>query len=76
MSNQHARSVALILNIKSKHVSPHFHVKLDPLFTTVNPKFENLAPDINWQAGFKYPIVSGTLTPRNGFQVYTHFKFR
>ena len=62
MSNQHARSVALILNIKTGHVSPQFHVKFDPLFTTVNPKYGNLAPEIKWQeeAEFKGPTVPVT----------------
>jgi hypothetical protein len=30
MSTQHARSVALILNLTTGHVSPQFHVRFDP----------------------------------------------
>ncbi|KAI2493485.1 hypothetical protein MHU86_21066 [Fragilaria crotonensis] len=35
MSMQHARSVALVLNLKTGHVSPQFHVTFDPKFETV-----------------------------------------
>jgi hypothetical protein len=34
-SPQHARSVALVLDIETGFVSPQFHVKFDPLFQTV-----------------------------------------
>jgi hypothetical protein len=35
MSPRHARSVGLIPNIQTGHVSPQFHWKADSTFTTV-----------------------------------------
>lgn len=50
-SPQHARNVALVLNIETGLVSPQFHVKFDPSFHTVkqSPEMQSL-----WQikAGF------------------------
>jgi hypothetical protein len=50
-SPQHARNVALVLNIQTGLVSPQFHVKFDPSFHTVkqSPEMDSL-----WQikAGF------------------------
>jgi hypothetical protein len=55
MSMQHARSVALVLNMGTGHVSPQFHVKLDPKFETVRCSLENISPESKWQieCGFK-----------------------
>jgi hypothetical protein len=44
MSMQHARSVALVLNIETGHVSPQFHVKFDPKFETVRCSLDNISP--------------------------------
>lgn len=63
-SPQHARNVALVLNIETGLVSPQFHVKFDPSFHTVkqSPEMESL-----WQikAGFvaqREPIPDKTKT--------------
>jgi hypothetical protein len=55
MSMQHARSVDLVLNLKTGHVSPQFHVTFDPKFETVRQTFGNLSPPSEWQmmCGFK-----------------------
>jgi hypothetical protein len=54
MSPRHARSVGLILNIQTGHVSPQFHLKADSTLTTVMGKFGNVSPKSQWQqaAGF------------------------
>jgi hypothetical protein len=50
MSIQHARSVALVLNLKTGHVSPQFHVTFDPKFETVRGTLGgNLSPPSEWQ---------------------------
>jgi Reverse transcriptase (RNA-dependent DNA polymerase) len=49
-SPRHARSVALILNLSSGHVSPQFHVKYDDLFETLRPSAGNVLPESRWQA--------------------------
>ncbi len=55
MSMQHARSVALVLNLKTGHVSPQFHVTFDPKFEAVRQSLGNLSPSSGWQklCGFK-----------------------
>ncbi|KAI2501363.1 hypothetical protein MHU86_13099 [Fragilaria crotonensis] len=55
ISMQHARSVALVLNLKTGHVSPQFHVTFDPKFETVRQSLGNLSPPSEWQklCGFK-----------------------
>jgi hypothetical protein len=55
ISNQHARSIVLVLNLTTGHVSPQFHVKFDPKFQTVRESLGNLAPQSDWQVecGFK-----------------------
>lgn len=49
MSTQHARSVALVLNLKTGHVSPQFHVSFDSKFETVRGSLGNLSPPSDWQ---------------------------
>ena len=45
----HARSIALVLNPRTGHVSPQFHVKFDDFFKTVHAKATDLdAPDSEW----------------------------
>jgi hypothetical protein len=62
MSTQHARSVALILNLTTGHVSPKFHVRFDPSFSTVMGNQGTICPRVKWleEAGFywKYPSHS------------------
>jgi hypothetical protein len=52
-SLQHARSIALILNLTTGHTSPQFHAAFDDEFTTTRGKGQIL-PVSNWQrvAGF------------------------
>ena len=49
---QHARLVALVLNLTTGHVSPQFHIKFDPSFHTTSE--EERPPPSLWQtkAGF------------------------
>jgi hypothetical protein len=55
MSMQHACTVALVLNLKTGHVSPQFHVTFDPKFETVRHSLGNFSPPSEWQklCGFR-----------------------
>ena len=56
ISNQHARSIVLVLNLAPGHVSPQFHVKeFDQKFQTVKESLGNMTPQSEWQVecGFK-----------------------
>ena len=55
LSPQHARTVALVLNLKTGRVTPQFHVKFDTKFDTVKPGKDNVRPESLWQqvCGFK-----------------------
>ena len=78
-SPSHARSVALILNPRTGHVSPQFHVKFDDFFETVgnNPTGMD-SPDPEWKYLSGFAIKKGAadkgakgtltnlLTPRRG----------
>jgi hypothetical protein len=59
MSLEHARTVALVLNLNTGHVSPQFHVKFDPRFESVRGSLGNLALPSEWQeeCGFKKSVV-------------------
>ena len=78
-SPNHARSIALVLNPRTGHVSPQFHVKFDDFFETVQAKATDLdAPDPEWKylSGFATKKVTpkaatkggldGLLAPRRG----------
>ena len=78
-SPNHARSIALVLNPRTGHVSPQFHVKFDDFFETVQTKATDLdAPDPEWKylSGFATKKGStksiikggldGLLVPRRG----------
>ena len=78
-SPNHARSVALVLNPRTGHVSPQFHVKFDDFFETVSDKstdFDAPAPEWKYLSGFAVrkdqarPDTAGLLdrliTPRRG----------
>ena len=56
-SPQHARSVALILNLNHGLVSPQFHVQFDTKFATMRASFGDQQPPSNWQSkcGFAVP---------------------
>ena len=46
----HARSVALVLNLKTGYVSPQFHVAFDPCFQSVKPGIGRESPPSLWQS--------------------------
>jgi len=48
-SPRHARSVSLVLNLSTGHVSPQFHVQHDDFFETVHPDGNNPKTISNWQ---------------------------
>lgn len=56
-SPHHARSVALVLNLQTGHVSPQFHVSFDPCFQTVKPTYGGQPSDSQWlvKCGFQEP---------------------
>ena len=81
----HARSVALVLNPRTGHVSPQFHVKFDDFFETVQDKSTDMdAPEPDWKylSGFAVkkgrpePAVRGItnswITPRRGLITMTN----
>ena len=59
-----ARSVALVLNPRTGHVSPQFHVKFDDFFETVQQKSTSLdAPDREWKYLSGFAIHKGQSRP-------------
>ena len=83
-SPNHARSVALVLNPRTGHVSPQFHIKFDDFFETVQTKWTDLdAPDPAWKylSGFATKKgtakaddkggLDGLLAPRRGATAVT-----
>ena len=50
-SRHHAGNVSLVLNIKTRHVTPQFHLVFDDNFTTVNKNSNNTIPS-NWKQLF------------------------
>ena len=84
-SPNHARSVALVLNPRTGHVSPQFHVKFDDFFETVQAKSTDLdTPDPAWKylSGFATRKgatktdakggLDGLLAPRRGAPAATN----
>ena len=65
-SPNHARSVALVLNLQTGLVSPQFHVTFDPSFQTVKRTFQGLPLEIKWleATGFKAKSRSRSTTQR------------
>ena len=60
-SPNHARSVALVLNPRTGHVSPQFHVKFDDFFETVQAKSTDLdSPDPAWKYLSGFATKKGT----------------
>ena len=60
-SPNHARSVVLVLNPRTGHVSPQFHVKFDDFFETVQAKSTDLdAPDPAWKYLSGFATKKGT----------------
>ena len=59
-SPNHARSVALVLNLRTGHVSPQFHVKFDDFFEAVQTKDTNMdAPEPQWKYLSGFTIQKG-----------------
>ena len=59
-SPNHARSVALVLNPRTGHISPQFHVKFDDFFETVQTKDTNMdAPEPQWKYLSGFAIQKG-----------------
>ena len=78
-SPSHARTVALILNLRTGHVSPQFHVKFDDFFETVGNSPTDMAilePEWKYLSGFAIKkgmtdkdtkgALSTLLAPRRG----------
>ena len=78
-SPSHARTVALILNPRTGHVSPQFHVKFDDFFETVGDNPTDMdSPEPSWKylSGFAIKkhaaekrstqMLTSLLTPRRG----------
>ena len=60
-SPNHARSIVLVLNPRTGHVSPQFHVKFEDFFETVQPKATDLdAPDPEWKYLSGFATKKGT----------------
>ena len=83
-SPNHARSVALVLNPRTGHVSPQFHVKFDDFFETVQDKSTDMdTPEPEWKylSGFAVKkgrpepagrgIINDLIAPRRGPSVMT-----
>ena len=49
ISPRHSRKVALVLSLKTGHVSPQFHVTFDDFFETLRPSAGNSRPVSEWQ---------------------------
>ena len=63
-SPSHARSVALVLNPRTGHVSPQFHVKFDDFFETVQDRSTDLdAPEPEWKYLSGFAIKKGLTEP-------------
>ena len=84
-SLSHARSVALVLNACTGHVSPQFHVKFDDWFETVHDKYTDMdahEPDWKYLSGFAVKkgrpepagrgIAKDLIAPRRGPIMTTH----
>ena len=60
-SPNHACSIALVLNPRTGHMSPQFHVKFDDFFETVQAKETDLdAPDPEWKYLSGFAAKKGT----------------
>ena len=63
-STSHARSVALVINPRTGHVSPQFHVKFDNFFETVQDKSTNMdAPEPEWKYLSGFAVKKGPTEP-------------
>ena len=51
-SPRHARTVSLVINLTTERISPHFHVKHDEFFETINTKHDTTISKWKELAGF------------------------
>ena len=66
-SPSHARSVALVLNPRTGHVSPQFHVKFDDFSETVQDKSTNMdSPEPEWKYLSGFAVKKGSQEPVSG----------
>ena len=63
-SPQHAREIALVLNLETGLVSPQFHVKIDSTFKTLKD-IGNLMPSIQWHTKSGLVHVTKSEQPLN-----------
>jgi hypothetical protein len=63
-SPRHSRKVALVLNLRTGHVSPQFHVMFDDLFETIQPSSGNALPASLWQVQTGFAEGKNTCTTR------------
>jgi hypothetical protein len=59
-SPRHSRNVALVLNLRTGHVSPQFHVLFDDLFETLRSSSANSVPSSQWQVQTGFTIGEKT----------------
>ena len=60
-SPNHARSIELVLNPRTGHMSPQFHIKFDDFFETVQAKVTDVdAPDPEWKYLSGFAMKKGT----------------
>ena len=60
----HARSLTLVLNLRTGHVSPQFHLKFDDFFETVQDKSTDLdAPEPEWKYLSGFTVKKGRPEP-------------
>ncbi len=64
-SPNHARSVALVLNLKTGRVSPQYHVRFDPSFRSVDASTGNKVPNSLWQVACGFRKGKSTLKADN-----------
>ena len=63
-SPNHARAVALVLNPRTGHVSPQFHVKFDDFFETVQDKSTDMdTPEPEWKYLSGFAVKKGRPEP-------------
>ena len=63
-SPSRARSIALVLNPRTGHVSPQFHVKFDDFFETVQDKSTDMdAPEPDWKYLSGFVVKKGHPEP-------------
>jgi hypothetical protein len=60
---QHAKSVALVLSLTTRLVSPQYHVQFDDLFETIAKENEQYVPKSEWQTKTNFKRAKHTGKP-------------